>query len=96
MFRWCWGDGHVGLALAPNYSLQCKLPTGSHWVRRWPHTSYHTPPQPQLPPIPGALAFEPANVTIKSGESIKFVNNAGFPHNVVFDEDAVPVSVNCV
>jgi plastocyanin len=35
-------------------------------------------------------------VTIKSGESIKFVNNAGFPHNVVFDEDAVPVSVNCV
>jgi len=40
----------------------------------------------------GALAFEPANVTIKSGESVKFVNNAGFPHNVVFDEDAVPVS----
>lgn len=36
--------------------------------------------------------FEPATVTIAKGESVTFVNNAGFPHNVVFDEDAVPVS----
>ncbi|KAF5835493.1 plastocyanin/azurin family-domain-containing protein [Dunaliella salina] len=42
----------------------------------------------------GALAFEPSSVTIKAGESVKFVNNAGFPHNVVFDEDAVPEGVN--
>ncbi|EFJ52163.1 hypothetical protein VOLCADRAFT_79339 [Volvox carteri f. nagariensis] len=42
----------------------------------------------------GALAFEPATLTIKAGETVDFVNNAGFPHNVVFDEDAVPAGVN--
>ncbi|GIL99538.1 hypothetical protein Vretimale_4681 [Volvox reticuliferus] len=42
----------------------------------------------------GALAFVPATVTVKAGETIDFVNNAGFPHNVVFDEDAVPAGVN--
>lgn len=36
--------------------------------------------------------FEPASLTISKGESVTFVNNAGFPHNVVFDEDDVPVS----
>ncbi len=40
----------------------------------------------------GALVFEPATLTVKSGETIVFKNNAGFPHNVVFDEDEVPVS----
>ena len=39
----------------------------------------------------GSLVFDPATVTVKSGESVTWVNNAGFPHNVVFDEDAVPV-----
>lgn len=43
----------------------------------------------------GSLVFEPATVTVKAGETIKFVNNAGFPHNVVFDEDTVPVSGKC-
>lgn len=46
-----------------------------------------------LPLLPaGALVFDPANITIAKGESVTFVNNAGFPHNVVFDEDDVPVS----
>jgi plastocyanin len=40
----------------------------------------------------GALVFEPSSVTIKAGESVSWVNNAGFPHNIVFDEDAIPVS----
>jgi plastocyanin len=42
----------------------------------------------------GALVFEPASVTIKAGESVSWVNNAGFPHNIVFDEDESPAGVN--
>merc|ERR1712187_524123 len=38
----------------------------------------------------GALVFVPDNLTIKTGEVVEFVNNVGFPHNVVFDEDNVP------
>ncbi|PAX52109.1 plastocyanin [Brunnivagina elsteri] len=33
----------------------------------------------------GMLAFEPAKVTIKAGDTIKWVNNKVPPHNVVFD-----------
>ena len=40
----------------------------------------------------GGLVFEPAEVTIKAGDTVTWKNNAGFPHNVVFDEDAIPVS----
>lgn len=40
----------------------------------------------------GELAFVPGTTTVKKGEKIDFVNNAGFPHNIVFDEDAIPVS----
>lgn len=39
----------------------------------------------------GSLAFVPSKISVAAGESIEFVNNAGFPHNIVFDEDAVPV-----
>jgi plastocyanin len=42
----------------------------------------------------GALAFVPKSVTVASGEAIVFKNNAGFPHNIVFDEDEVPEGVD--
>ena len=42
----------------------------------------------------GGLQFVPSTVTIKKGESVTWVNNAAYPHNVVFDEDAVPSGVN--
>ena len=42
----------------------------------------------------GSLAFDPPTVTIAKGESVTWVNNVGFPHNIVFDEDAVPSGVN--
>jgi plastocyanin len=42
----------------------------------------------------GALVFEPASVTIKAGETVTWVNNAGYPHNIVFDEDAIPSGEN--
>ena len=44
----------------------------------------------------GGLAFDPATVTIKAGESVTWTNNVGFPHNVVFDEDEIPVSSNMI
>merc|ERR1719229_1198187 len=42
----------------------------------------------------GSLVFVPDSLTISSGETVEFVNNVGFPHNVVFDEDNVPEGVN--
>ncbi|CAK7346106.1 unnamed protein product [Dovyalis caffra] len=42
----------------------------------------------------GSLAFVPSEFSVSSGEKIVFKNNAGFPHNVVFDEDAVPSGID--
>ncbi|AKG22209.1 plastocyanin [Calothrix sp. 336/3] len=33
----------------------------------------------------GMLAFEPAKITVKAGDTIKWVNNKVPPHNIVFD-----------
>nr|YP_009531089.1 plastocyanin precursor [Paulinella micropora]AXY63778.1 plastocyanin precursor [Paulinella micropora] len=33
----------------------------------------------------GMLAFEPSTVTIKAGDTVKFINNKLAPHNAVFD-----------
>jgi len=38
----------------------------------------------------GQLVFVPDEVTIKAGDSVSWVGNKGMPHNVVFDEEAVP------
>ncbi|XP_034677385.1 plastocyanin [Vitis riparia] len=42
----------------------------------------------------GGLVFVPSTITVPAGEKITFKNNAGFPHNVVFDEDEVPSGVD--
>lgn len=42
----------------------------------------------------GALIFEPKVTSIKVGDTVDFVNNVGFPHNLVFDPDAVPAGVD--
>jgi plastocyanin len=42
----------------------------------------------------GQLVFEPSEVTISKGDSITWVNNKGYPHNVIFDEEAVPSGVD--
>ena len=36
--------------------------------------------------------FEPADITIKSGDAIKFVMISGGPHNVAFDPATVPAA----
>ncbi|KAG6774773.1 hypothetical protein POTOM_022142 [Populus tomentosa] len=42
----------------------------------------------------GSLAFVPSEFSISPGEKIVFKNNAGFPHNIVFDEDSIPSGVD--
>jgi plastocyanin len=42
----------------------------------------------------GVLAFIPEELSVSAGETVTFTNKAGFPHNIVFDEDAVPAGVN--
>ncbi|OUS48726.1 plastocyanin/azurin family-domain-containing protein [Ostreococcus tauri] len=37
---------------------------------------------------------QPSSLTISAGDTVEFVNNKAFPHNVVFDEDDVPSGVN--
>ncbi|CAA6663249.1 unnamed protein product [Spirodela intermedia] len=41
----------------------------------------------------GSLAFVPQEFSVPAGEKITFKNNAGFPHNVVFDADEIPSGV---
>lgn len=36
----------------------------------------------------GQLAFEPKTITIKPGDTIKWINNKAFPHNIVVDGKA--------
>ncbi|XP_058785490.1 plastocyanin, chloroplastic [Vicia villosa] len=42
----------------------------------------------------GGLAFVPNSFEVAAGDTIVFKNNAGFPHNVVFDEDEIPAGVD--
>ncbi|KAI4336730.1 hypothetical protein L6164_015221 [Bauhinia variegata] len=42
----------------------------------------------------GSLVFFPSDFSVSPGEKIVFKNNAGFPHNVVFDEDEIPSGVD--
>lgn len=37
--------------------------------------------------------FEPANVTVKQGDAVKFVVVSGGPHNVAFDPATIPADV---
>jgi len=42
----------------------------------------------------GQLIFVPAKISICKGDSVKWTNNKGGPHNVVFDEDEIPSGVD--
>jgi len=42
----------------------------------------------------GQLVFVPDELTICKGDTVTWVNNKAGPHNVVFDEDAIPSGVN--
>jgi plastocyanin len=37
--------------------------------------------------------FEPAAITIKAGDGIKYINVSGGPHNVAFDAANIPADV---
>lgn len=40
----------------------------------------------------GMLAFQPANLTIKAGDTVKWVNNKLPPHNIIFEGEAASKS----
>jgi plastocyanin len=40
----------------------------------------------------GMLAFEPANLTVHVGDTVKWVNNKLPPHNIVFDDKQIPTA----
>merc|ERR1719263_1248038 len=42
----------------------------------------------------GQLVFVPDEIKICKGDTVTWVNNKGGPHNVVFDEDAIPAGVD--
>merc|ERR1719504_427574 len=42
----------------------------------------------------GQLVFVPDELKICEGDTVTWVNNKGGPHNVVFDEDAIPSGVD--
>jgi plastocyanin len=42
----------------------------------------------------GQLVFVPDEIKICKGDSVTWINNKGGPHNVVFDEDAIPSGVD--
>ncbi|ACK72922.1 plastocyanin [Gloeothece citriformis PCC 7424] len=42
----------------------------------------------------GLLKFDPPQLTIKAGDTVKWVNNKLAPHNAVFDNSKVPDSVS--
>jgi plastocyanin len=37
-----------------------------------------------------AARFEPANITVRAGDQVRFVTTSGGPHNVAFDAAKVP------
>ncbi|HEX4468882.1 MAG TPA: plastocyanin/azurin family copper-binding protein [Gemmatimonadaceae bacterium] len=40
----------------------------------------------------GSYRFDPADVTIKSGDAVKFIMVSGAPHNVAFDPAQIPAN----
>ena len=42
----------------------------------------------------GQLVFQPDEIKICKGDSVTWTNNKGGPHNVVFDEEAIPSGVS--
>merc|ERR1719453_2308013 len=42
----------------------------------------------------GQLVFVPDEIKVCKGDSVTWTNNKGGPHNVVFDEEAIPDGVS--
>ena len=55
-----------------------------------PSPAYATEYQVKMGSDAGLLAFEPATLTIKAGDTVTWVNNKMAPHNVIFDAAQIP------
>jgi plastocyanin len=46
--------------------------------------------------ISAGFRFEPSELTIKVGDTVRWVNASGFPHNVAFYADSIPNGANVI
>jgi plastocyanin len=55
----------------------------------------HTPATHEVKMVleDGAYRFDPARLTIKPGDQVRFVMRSGAPHNVAFEADRLPEAV---
>ena len=42
----------------------------------------------------GQYVFEPAELTIKAGDTVRWLNVSGFPHNIAFYADQIPAGAD--
>jgi len=40
--------------------------------------------------IEGGFRFDPADLTVRVGDTVRWINGSGFPHNVAFYADSIP------
>ncbi|HEV7587704.1 MAG TPA: plastocyanin/azurin family copper-binding protein [Longimicrobium sp.] len=69
-------------AFAPRASVQAATPPTVHEVR--------------MVMTGNSARYEPATLTINSGDQVRFVNVSGGPHNVAFDAATIPADVKPV
>lgn len=83
---------------APVCAVTRQLPDDARHLARVRSSRVFLPKQKtenrNSPLSPSLFFAQPNKITVAKGETIEFVNNKAFPHNVVFDEDNVPSGVN--
>lgn len=74
-------------AKAPEAPATTTLPAGGAVAKIQPTGATH---EVKMIGDDKGYRFDPANITIKSGDAIKFIMVSGGPHNVAFDPTTIP------
>lgn len=79
----------IATAIAAVLALAALAPRAAHAQQPTVHTV-------RMLVEDGAPRFDPATVTIKPGDQVRFVNVSGGPHNVSFDPATLPAGMDHV